>query len=69
MPPSRHLAQDTFVFAWEHIDRFEAGRSFRPWLFGIAWRKHRERKPKLGAAAEAGNRGAVPDTGFTPIPA
>jgi RNA polymerase sigma factor (sigma-70 family) len=38
------LAQETFVFAWEHIARFDAARSFRPWLFGIAWRKFRERK-------------------------
>lgn len=38
------LAQETFVFAWEHIARFDPTRSFRPWLFGIAWRKSRERK-------------------------
>ena len=38
------LAQETFVFAWEHIGRFDAARNFRPWLFGIAWRKYREKK-------------------------
>jgi len=38
------LAQETFVFAWEHIGRFDPARSFRPWLFGIAWRKSREKK-------------------------
>lgn len=38
------LAQETFVFAWEHIGRFDPARPFRPWLFGIAWRKHREGK-------------------------
>jgi len=38
------LAQDSFVFAWEHIARFDPARSFRPWLFGIAWRKSREKK-------------------------
>jgi RNA polymerase sigma-70 factor (ECF subfamily) len=38
------LAQETFVFAWEQIGRFDANRKFRPWLFGIAWRKYRERK-------------------------
>ena len=38
------LAQETFVFAWEHIGRFDPGRSFRPWLFGIAWHKYREGK-------------------------
>ena len=42
------IAQETFVFAWEHIARFDPGpdfgRPFRPWLFGIAWRKYREGK-------------------------
>ena len=38
------LAQETFVFAWEHIARFDPTRCFRPWLFGIAWRKYRESK-------------------------
>jgi RNA polymerase sigma factor (sigma-70 family) len=38
------LAQETFVFAWEHISRFDPARPFRPWLFGIAWRKYREGK-------------------------
>lgn len=38
------IAQDTFVFAWEHIGRFDPARPFRPWLFGIGWRKYRERK-------------------------
>jgi len=38
------LAQDSFVFAWEHITRFDATRPFRPWLFAIAWRKFREHK-------------------------
>jgi RNA polymerase sigma factor (sigma-70 family) len=38
------LAQETFVFAWEQIGRFDPARSFRPWLFGIAWRKYREGK-------------------------
>jgi RNA polymerase sigma-70 factor (ECF subfamily) len=42
------IAQDTFVFAWEHIARFDPGpdfgHPFRPWLFGIAWRKYREGK-------------------------
>jgi RNA polymerase sigma factor (sigma-70 family) len=34
------LAQDTFVFAWENIARYDSQRPFRSWLFGIAWRKH-----------------------------
>ena len=38
------LAQETFIFAWEHRTRFDPARAFRPWLFGIAWRKYRENK-------------------------
>jgi RNA polymerase sigma-70 factor (ECF subfamily) len=38
------IAQETFVFAWENIARFDSTRPFRPWLFGIAWRKFREGK-------------------------
>jgi RNA polymerase sigma-70 factor (ECF subfamily) len=34
------LAQEVFVFAWENIGRFDSTRAFRPWLFGIAWRKY-----------------------------
>jgi RNA polymerase sigma-70 factor (ECF subfamily) len=62
------LAQDTFVFAWEHIGRFEAGRSFRPWLFGIAWRKQRERKRSWLRLVKRETAAATPDTGFTPDP-
>ncbi len=36
------LAQDTFVFVWEKIDRYDPSQSFRAWLFGIAWRKYRQ---------------------------
>jgi RNA polymerase sigma-70 factor (ECF subfamily) len=36
------LAQETFVRAWAIITRCDPVRQFRPWLFGIAWRKYRE---------------------------
>lgn len=36
------LAQETFVFVWERMVRYDPERSFRAWLFGIAWRKHRQ---------------------------
>ena len=36
------LAQETFVFVWERIQRCDPERSFRTWLFGIAWRKYRQ---------------------------
>lgn len=38
------LAQESFVFAWEKRHRFDPARPFRPWLFGIAWRKYSERR-------------------------
>jgi RNA polymerase sigma-70 factor, ECF subfamily len=31
------LAHDTFLFAFRHLDEFEAGTSFRNWLRAIAW--------------------------------
>src|SRR5262249_29604822 len=37
------LTQDTFVAVWQSLDRFDASRPFKPWLFGIArnvFRKH-----------------------------
>jgi DNA-directed RNA polymerase specialized sigma24 family protein len=36
------IAQETFLFAWHELSRFDLDRSFRAWLFGIAWRKCRE---------------------------
>jgi RNA polymerase sigma factor (sigma-70 family) len=38
------IAQDTFIFAWQARHRFDPAREFRPWLYGIAWRKYREHK-------------------------
>jgi RNA polymerase sigma-70 factor, ECF subfamily len=65
------LAQETFVFAWEHIARFDPARPFRPWLFGIAWRKHREGKrgwlrrlTRQGHAAEDTPTVFQPDPGL-----
>jgi len=34
------LAQETFLSAWERIDRLESGASVRAWLCGIGYRKH-----------------------------
>jgi len=34
------LAQETFLSAWERIDRLEAGASVRAWLCGIGYNKH-----------------------------
>jgi RNA polymerase sigma-70 factor (ECF subfamily) len=36
------IAQETFLFAWHELSQFDLDRSFRAWLFGIAWRKCRE---------------------------
>ncbi len=31
------LAHETFVFAFRHLDEFQAGTSFRAWVRAIAW--------------------------------
>lgn len=36
------IAQETFLFAWHGLSRFDPDWNFRAWLFGIAWRKCRE---------------------------
>ena len=65
------LAQESFVFAWEKILRFDPARPFRPWLFAIAWRKYRERKrgwrrwmARNAAYAEARTLVEDPDPGL-----
>jgi RNA polymerase sigma factor (sigma-70 family) len=68
-PDADDLAQETFVFAWEHIARFDPARSFRPWLFGIAWRKHREGKRGwLRRLTRQGHVTAGTETQFQPDP-
>lgn len=62
------LAQETFVFAWEHIARFDPTRPFRPWLFGIGWRKYRERKRSWLRLLKRESHAASPQTSFTPDP-
>lgn len=41
------VAQETFLFAWHELARFDPTRSFRAWLFGIGWRKYRESRRGL----------------------
>ena len=62
------LAQETFVFAWEHIERFDPARPFRPWLFGIGWRKYRERKRGWLRLLTREGRAAATETSFVPDP-
>jgi RNA polymerase sigma-70 factor (ECF subfamily) len=62
------LAQETFVFAWEHIARFDPTRSFRPWLFGIAWRKYRERKRSWLRLLKRESAAASDEASFAPNP-
>ena len=62
------LAQETFVFAWEHIARFDPARPFRPWLFGIGWRKYRERKRSWLRLLTREGRAAATETSFVPDP-
>ena len=62
------LAQEVFVFAWEHIARFDTARPFRPWLFGIAWRKYRERKRSWLRLLKRESIAVSDETSFTPKP-
>ncbi len=63
------IAQETFVFAWEHIARFDSAKPFRPWLFGIAWRKSREGKRGwLRRLTRQGHAVADSETAFAPDP-
>jgi RNA polymerase sigma-70 factor (ECF subfamily) len=62
------LAQETFVFAWEHIGRFDSNRPFRPWLFGIGWRKHRERKRSWLRLLIRESKAATTEASYAPDP-
>jgi len=62
------LAQESFVLAWEHIGRFDSSRPLRPWLFGIAWRKYRERKRGWLRLVKRESAAAQEDGSFTPDP-
>src|SRR3989338_3088617 len=33
------VAQEAFVTAWANLGRLRNDEGFRPWLYGIAWRK------------------------------
>jgi RNA polymerase sigma factor (sigma-70 family) len=33
------IAQEVFMFAWQNLQRFQTGKSFRAWLCAIAYRK------------------------------
>jgi RNA polymerase sigma-70 factor (ECF subfamily) len=61
------LAQETFVFAWEAMARFDPKRDFRPWLFGIGWRKYREHKRSWFRLVRR-ERAAAAEESFTPDP-
>ena len=63
------IAQETFVFAWEHMARFDSARPLRPWLFGIAWRKFREGKRSwLRRLTRQGHATADMETALQPDP-
>lgn len=48
-------AQEAFVAAWTSLRRLKDPAGFRPWLFGIAWRKAADRlKRERRAAARDG---------------
>ena len=62
------LAQDSFVFAWENVARFDPARAFRPWLFAIAWRKYRQSKRSWLRRLRREQAAAPMEDRFTPDP-
>lgn len=38
-PEADDIAQEAFVTAWSTLPRLREDDGFRPWLYGIAWRK------------------------------
>jgi RNA polymerase sigma-70 factor (ECF subfamily) len=69
---AEEVTQDAFVGAYMHIDRYDAGRPFFPWLVAIAvrhaqtWlRRHRSRTGREGAAPDLGAN--VPASGKDPL--
>lgn len=38
-PDADDVAQETFVTAWSSLTRLQDDEGFRPWIYGIAWRK------------------------------
>lgn len=60
------IAQESLVIAWQRMDRFDATRDFRPFLFGIAWRRlHQSRRSVFRRmtreAAVVEDEAALPD--------
>lgn len=53
------LAQETFLAAWQALDRARPGESLRAWLCGVAWRKWMTRarsEARRGARETAAER-------------
>lgn len=42
------VAQETFIRAYRHLDRFDSARSLRPWLLGITANLSRNQRRSLG---------------------
>ena len=50
-PEADDVAQDAFVTAWSSLPRLRTDEGFRPWLYGIAWRKALTRRRGSARAA------------------
>jgi len=62
------LAQETFVAVWKAMARFDPARDFRPWLYGIGWRKYREQRRSWLRLLKRERSAAATDGNFTPDP-
>lgn len=50
-PDADDVAQDAFVTAWSSLSRLRHEDGFRPWLYGIAWRKAQTRRRSAARSA------------------
>src|SRR5690606_26066167 len=62
-PAAADLAQEAFVAAWTSLRRLKDPAGFRPWLFGIAWRKAADRARGGARRGLAGDHGPGPRRG------
>jgi RNA polymerase sigma factor (sigma-70 family) len=53
---AEEVVQETFVRAYLHLDRYDADRPLRPWLFSITANLARNRRRSLGRYIEAVRR-------------
>ncbi|GMW02708.1 MAG: RNA polymerase sigma factor [Candidatus Hydrogenedentota bacterium] len=66
--------QETFLKVYSHLNRFQEGRPFKPWLYRIAtntardFLRHKRRRPQVSLDDEDGARPSLLDTLAASLP-